>query len=42
MAAVVGVSLRRRFPATVFGGACLQVSFEVTGRGQALKVTETA
>lgn len=26
MAAAVGVSLRRRFPATALGGACLQVS----------------
>uniref|UniRef100_UPI002953D85D succinate dehydrogenase [ubiquinone] iron-sulfur subunit, mitochondrial n=1 Tax=Panthera onca TaxID=9690 RepID=UPI002953D85D len=33
-AAAVGVSLRRRFPATALGGACLQVSCGAGGRGQ--------
>lgn len=37
MAAVVGVSLRRRFPATALGGACLQVSSGVAERGQACR-----
>lgn len=37
MAAAVGVSLRRWFPATALGGACLQVSSGAGGRGQAWK-----
>ena len=42
MAAVVAVSLRRRFPATTLGRACLQVSFG-SGVGRAgMKITEMA